>query len=324
PGTDADEQGQGPDVITAGLRQMSLRTRLLWLVVVALLPVAIFAVYGVLALGAQQRSQVQQALVERARALTSAVDHELFNSIAALKILALSKNLDTGDIKRFYTDATSAVATRSDWDGVILVDLSGNRLFNTRSAYGTPLRGGPGLVEQDSFRAVLASESASIGNIAQGPGGQYRFPIRVPVIRDGKPRYVLTAIVKPDLMFQILEHQKVPAESVSTIFDARMTIVARSRNHEQYVGKPVSDTLKRLMGDAPEGWGTTNTLEGQKVYSAFSRSAASPWGVALGIPRDTADAPIVRSYAISAAGIALSLLLGGILAAWLARRIAGP
>lgn len=305
-------------------RQVSLRTRLLWLVGVALLPVAILAVYGVLVLGGQQRLQVQQALVERARAVTSAVDHELLNSAAALKILALSNSLDSGDIKRFYAEAVSAVATRSDWDGVILVDLAGNRLLNTRVPYGAPIRGGARLVERDSFDAVLTTGKPSIGNIAKGPGGENRYPIRVPVIREGKLKYVLTAIVKPDLMLEILDHQKVPAQSVSTIFDANMMVVARSRNHQQYVGTRVSKTLRELMGSTPEGWGITSTLEGEQVYSAFSRSSTSPWGVALGAPKAAEDAPVSRSYAISVTGIALSLALGVILSAWVARRIARP
>lgn len=306
------------------VHQVSLRTRLLWLVGAALLPVAILAAYGVLVLGRQQHLHVREALVERARAVTSAVDHELFNSVAALKILALSKSLDAGDIKRFYADATSAIATRSDWDGVILVDLAGRRLFNTLVPYGAPLRGGAPVVERESFQAVLASGDSEIGNIAKGAGGRNRFPIRVPVIRDGKPRYVLTAIVKPDLMLEILERQKVPSQSVSTIFDARTTVVARSRNHEQYVGNQISETLRRLMENTAEGWGEAQTLEGQAVYTAFSRSAASRWGVALGIPRTAVDTPITRSYVISAAGIVLSLMLGVIMSAWLARRIAGP
>lgn len=309
---------------TGGWRRASLRTRLLWLVGVALLPVAILDLYGILAFGRQQQAQVQQALVERARAITSAVDNQLSNSVAALKILALSKSLDSGDIKQFYGDAASAAATRLDWDGVILVDLAGNRLLNTRFPYGAPLPGGAPVVERESFDAILASGKPLIGNLAKGPGGHNRYPIRVPVLRNGKPKYILTAIVNPDVMLEILRQQKVPAESVSTIFDGNTTIVARSRNQDQYIGTQVSKTLRLLMANTPEGWGITTTLEGQEVYAAFSRSNTSPWGVALGIPQDAADAPIWRSYLIAAAGIVLSLALGAIMSALVARRIARP
>jgi signal transduction histidine kinase len=305
-------------------RRASLRTRLLWLVGAALLPVAILDLYGILVFGRQQQAQVQQALVERARAITSAVDNQLSNSVAALQILALSKSLDAGDIKQFYADAASAAATRPDWDGVILVDLAGNRLLNTRLPYGAPLPGGAPVVERESFEAILTSGQPLIGNLAKGPGGHTRYPIRVPVIRNGTPKYILTAVVKPDVMLEILRQQKVPAESVSAIFDGNTTVVARSRNQDQYIGTQVSKTLRLLMANTPEGWGITTTLEGQEVYSAFSRSNTTPWGVALGIPQDAADAPIWRSYLIAAAGIVLSLALGAILSALLASRIARP
>ena len=304
------------------LRRLSLRTQLLLVVAVALLPVVVLAISGVVALGRQQHAQALQALVERARAIASAVDLELFNSIEALKILALSERLTGSDLRRFHAAALAAVGARGDWVGIILIDRSGNRLLDTRVAYGAPLPGGASVVERESFDAVLAGRAPGIGRIARGPGGQARFAVRVPVLRGGEPRYVLTAVVQPDLLVEILTRQKVPAQSVSTIFDSHLTIVARSRNHEQYVGTQVSDSLGRLMGTSAEGWGTTRTLDGQNVYAAFSRSARSAWGVAIGVPKEALDAPVWRSYALSAAGVLLSIVLGVLAAAWLARRIA--
>ena len=302
---------------------LSLRTRLLLVVAIALLPVAALAIVGLLFLGRQQHAQAQQGLVEKARALTSAVDIELSNSVEALKILALSASLDSGDLRRFHVEARKAATARADWDGVALVDRSGNRLLYSAQAYGAPLPGGAAVVDRDSFDATLAGGVPSIGGIARGPGGRDRFAVRVPVLRAGEVRYVLTAVVKPDVMLEILTQQKLPPESVTSVFDASMKIVARSRNHDEFVGKPVSTSLMELIGGAQEGWGLTRTLESQEVYSAFSRSPRSAWSVAIGIPRSAVDGPIWRSYALWAAGLALSLGLGVLVSAWLARRVAG-
>jgi signal transduction histidine kinase len=304
------------------LQGLSLHGRLLLVIAVALLPLVLLAIAGLVALGRQQSAQAQQALIERARAIGSAVDLELFNSIEALKVLALSDRLDARDLARFHTQAAASAEARSGWDGIILADAGGKRLLNTRVRYGAPLPGGTTVIEKESFGSVLATRAPAIGNIAPGPGGRPRFAVRVPVVRDGELRYVLTAFMKPDLMLEILARQKVPPESVSTVFDAGLTVVARSRNHEQFVASPVSGTLLRLAGDANEGAGLTSTLEGQKVYSAFARSARSSWGVALGVPKEVVDGPIWRSYMLPAAGLLLSLALGVIASAWLARRIA--
>jgi signal transduction histidine kinase len=299
----------------------SLHVRLLSLVAIALLPVVVLAIAGLLALGRQQHAQAQQALLERVRAIASAVDLELFNSVEALKILALSASLDTANLGRFHAEAKAALQARSDWDGILVLDPAGRWLLNTKIPYGSPLPAAVA-VEKESFEALLATRRPSIGNIAKGPLGQYRFPVRVPVVRGSELRYVLTAIVKPDLVREILERQKVPEQSVSTIFDGRLSIVARSRNQEQYVGSLVSVSLARLMGNEGEGGGVTITREGQAVYTAFARSTRGPWGTALGVPKDLVDAPIWRSYALSGVGIVLSLVLGVMTADWLARRIA--
>jgi signal transduction histidine kinase len=302
----------------------ALRTRLLWLVGAALLPVAILALAGLLMLGRQQHDQARQALVEKARALASAVDLELQASVAALELLALLPSLDTGDFETFHARAVTAANFRDTWDSILLTDRAGTWLLSTRIPYGARLPGRGVVVERDSFDAVVATLQPAIGNVASGPGGRFLFPVRVPVVRDGKLRYVLNALVKPDALRRILERQKVPARALSVVFDANLNTVGRSREHAAYVGQPLPEPLRRLIGDAVDGWGVTPMREGQAAYSAFSRANAGAWGVALGVERRDVDAPLWRSYSISAAGIALSIALGVLAAMRLARRISRP
>ena len=305
------------------LRQISLPTRLLLLVGVALLPLVVLAVAGLTLLGRQQQLQVQDGLVERARALRSAVDQELASSVAALKILALSESLTSGDLKRFHAQSQAAITARPDWDGLILLDTAGRRLLNSRTPWGAPIAGGSQPVEPQSLELMLQTRQPLIGNIARGPGGQFRFAVRVPVMRSGEMRYILTALVTPDLLRAVLMQQNMPAETVSTIIDAKSVVVARSRNHEQFLGQPVSESLARRMGRQLEGIGESTTLDGQAVYSAFSRSAASGWGVALGVPVTVVEGPLLRSSLFSAAGFVLSVALALLAAGWMSRRIAG-
>jgi signal transduction histidine kinase len=306
------------------VRHASIHTRLLLLVAVALLPILILAISGIAVLGRQQKLQVQQSLEERARAISSAVDLELFSSVAALRILALSQNLDSGDLKRFHEQARMSLLARPDWDGVILIDSRGNRLLNTRIPFGEAIPGGARPVERDSLLATIASKTPSIGDVTKGPRGNFRFPIRVPVMRGGELRYVLTAFVKSDGLRATLEQQKVPRDSIITVFDSNHTVAARSRGHDEFLGSPVPDSLLALISNGMDGAGSVRTLEGQNVYTAFVRSAGSAWGVALGVPQDALVAPVRQSYILSGAGIALSIVLAWLLSTWLARRISTP
>ena len=301
----------------------SLRGRLLWLVAVALLPVVAFALAGLVALGEQQRAQARQALVERARAMASAMDLELQVSVAALEVLSLSPALRRGDLRAFYEEAKTAELARDAWDGIIVIDAAGRRLLNTRTPWGQPLPGGAAVLERDSFAAIRDSLRPEVGGVVKGPRGKFLFPVRVAVAQEGKLRYVLTALVDPGAMLRILERQKPPPGSLSIIFDSRLNIVARSRGHDKYAGTPLSESLRALLGNAGEGWGVARTHEGDEIHTAFSRAAPGAWGVALGVDRRALDLPIWRSYAVYGAGLLLSLLAGGLVAVWLARRISG-
>jgi len=305
-------------------RPVRLRTRLFFLVAVALLPLVLLSVLGLLALGRQQQEQALQSLEERARAIASAVDLEMQASIAGLEVLALSPSLERGNLRAFYEEARTAEHARDAWDGIILVDVAGRRLFNTRVDYGAPLPGGDPLVENDSYAQILRTRVPAVGALVMGPRGKYLFPVRVAVSRGGEARYVLTALVTPNALQRIVERQQTPEHALVAVFDAHLNVVARSRDAERRLGAPVTESLRRMVQAEDEGRGVARTLGGDKVYTAFSRTQIGGWGVALGVAPQVLEAPVRRSYVYSAAGLALSLAAGGLAAAWLARRISRP
>jgi len=150
------------------------------------------------------------------------------------------------------------------------------------------------------------------------------FTIDVPVMRENELRYVLTGIVKPEAIRSVIDQQRVPPDGVVSIFDARGNHVARSRANEQWLGKPASETLQALMARGTEGSGPSLSLDGQHIYAAFSRSPATGWSVAVGIPRGAIDDPVRRSYMILGAGIVLSLVLGLVAAFTAAHSVSRP
>lgn len=79
--------------------------------------------------------------------------------------------------------------------------------------------------------------------MVKGPNGNLAFPVRVPVVRDGAVRYVLTAVVRPEAIADVLARQSIPEGWAVSIFDAGNTRVARSREDERYRGLPPSESL---------------------------------------------------------------------------------
>ena len=109
------------------------------------------------------------------------------------------------------------------------------------------------------------------------------------------------------------------------MFDANGLRVARSRAHDTYLATPASPSLQQLLGrGVAEGSGVTRALEGEEVYSAFTRLADSGWTVAIGVPVSVVQAGAMRSMAALGGGLLLSLAIGTVAALWVARSINRP
>jgi len=307
----------------AALRYAPLPRRLLILAAVALLPVVLFAAAALVLLARQQAADIERATVDTMRALTGSVDGEIKRSIASAEALAASDPLDRGDLRRFHEEARRVLGMRLEWSNVVLYDASGRQLVNALRRFGDPLAA-PAMAPE-SLRAAIDERRPAVAGVQTSPlTGAPAFGVRVPVIRDDRVRYVVSAVVKPETMLRVLGQLSVPAGGVVTIFDAENNIVARSRAHEEYVGKPVSAAFRQLISQGSEGWGISTTVDGQRVYAAYSLSDFSHWGVGVGLPADVIEAPLRRSYLFLGTGVLLSLALGVAASLFVARRIARP
>src|SRR5206468_2146917 len=99
--TDADERNAFPHSVRNAMKRVALRRRLLLLVATGLLPVAIMSALGLYGLYLEQRTQTERTASELARALSTALDTELQQSIAALQVLAASPRLDRPELESF-------------------------------------------------------------------------------------------------------------------------------------------------------------------------------------------------------------------------------
>ena len=302
---------------------MTLRARLLILVLALLVPMTAFAAITIVWFGRQQRAAVRSGAVETARALMNAIDQSIGNSITTLVAVASLQSLGRGDLAAFHQEATRVLASQPEWRTIILLAPDGRQLVNVLRPIGEPL---PGVLDRTSFDAVLRTHQPVVGNIVLGPmTGQHSFSIRVPVLRGDELLYVLTAAVKPASLVPVLGRQRIPDDWVASVFDRDKRIVARTRAIEQFLGRPVSpDFVALLDRGAPEGWQLTRTLEGEPVETAYSLSQVTGWGIGLGIPSSVVAAPLRRSLVVIVAGglgfIAVALLLALVVG----RRITAP
>lgn len=253
------------------------------------------------------RQRLEDASIATARAMIHAIDRELVSITAAAEVLATSQRAQSGDVARFREQAQQVMAAKIGTN-VVLSGADGRQLMNTLRAPGEPLpmHGNP-----EQVRQVFATGRPVISDLYLG--GVLNQPVMsvdVPVLRDGKVAYDLSIGELPERFRTILSEQQLPAGWIGAVFDRRGTIVARTHQHEQFVGKPGSEALVRSIARSPEGAVEALTLEGIPVISVYSRSAATGWSVALGIPRASITRQVLRRSTILAAAAVVILSLG--------------
>ncbi|MEW6705270.1 MAG: ATP-binding protein [Pseudomonadota bacterium] len=285
-----------------------MRRRLYLLAAAAIVPLALISGASVLLLVQQQRAQAERATLDLTRAMSVAVDAELQRALSALDVLSTSSALDHGDLSTFKQRCERVVSNQPGWMLVNLAEPSGRVAVSTGpSPEGTLTT----LAEPESFSHVLRTRQPVIGHLARGPRGNFALPARVPVLRDGQLRYVLTAVLRPEAISRVVQRQRLPDDWVISVFDDQGLRVARSRGGDRFVGTPATPTLQALMSSGRfEGSGITRNLEGEESYTAFTRSHATGWSVAIGVPASAVYAGTYRSLVVYGGGLVLSLLLG--------------
>ena len=302
-----------------------LGRRLILMAAAALLPLALMSALALQVVLNQQRRQTEQAALDLTRALATAVDNELRLTVSALEALAVTEPMrqaSTGTLAPALDLAERALASRPEWLAVLLLSPQGDVLFNTGMAEVARM---PRASEPASLARVVRSGQPTIGSLAPGPRGTLGVPVRVPVLHEGQLRAVLTAVIRPEAILSVVSRQRVPGDWIVSVFDDNRQRVARSREHQRYVGTPPSESLLSLMaqqGDRQQLFGLTSTLDGDDVHTALARVDNAHWTVALGVPVSVTKHATRDSIVTYGGGLLLSLAVGS-LAAWLVWRSIG-
>jgi signal transduction histidine kinase/ActR/RegA family two-component response regulator len=298
---------------------LSLRHLLVLLTAIGLLPLALLGIWGIHVASEYRQREQERAMLDLARALTSAVDAELDSAVTALSSMAHSPAMVNGDLRAFYETARTQARAQPEWLGVILADDQGRTLFRTTAPFGAPA---PAAIDPASLQQALSLHRPVAGRIARGQGGRAAVPVRIPVTDSHGRSYVLSAAIRPDRILRVIEHQQAPSDSVIAAIDAYGHIVARSKNQQRFVTLPITSDLKNLMRkNGAEGAGPTTTLEGDAVATAYSTMSRYGWTVAVNAPAPALRAAFFEGFAVYSAGIALSLAVCIALAYWLSGRI---
>jgi signal transduction histidine kinase/ActR/RegA family two-component response regulator len=301
---------------------MRLRTSLFLLSLATALPLVAFALLAAAFVVQHEYENLVSVANARNRAVLSAVDAELHGAINTLRAVAVIRSLGSDDLRTFHATAHEILATQPGWNNVLLHDSSGRQLVNASLPWGTPLLTEP--VAPRSIETAVRTLEPAIDDLAPAPllGGQLGVPVRVPVVRDGKTVYVLTAVIRPEAFQRVIGAQILPADWASGLVDRQGRLIARvpHRTPGTMASREYLDNVRK----ADEGWYRGATLDGTDTYTAFLRSELTGWSIGYAVPATHVLGGATQAAWLMGSGIGLSLAAAGVLGLWLIRRISQP
>jgi signal transduction histidine kinase len=282
-------------------RPMKARTYLILMAAAILVPVALVASAGLSKLLHSERESRIRGVQETGRATALMIDREIAVAEASLRGIVNSEALQRGDFAQLHREA-SAMDRATPWSWTLLSDYSGQPLFNTLVPFGQPLPAYANKWVGEVYEAQKTRVSGYfIGLLAKRPN----ISVDVPVPRAFGRRYVVSRIFDAGYFAHVFDDKAIGAGWVITIFDANGISLARNRNAEELVGKPVRPELYQASRRQPNGILRHTTHDGVDVYSVYTRAPLSGWTLAIGVP-----APEIEAQARAATMVAALALLG--------------
>lgn len=289
-----------------------LRSRLILLVLLAILPVLGLALYS----GQEQRRQAaihaQTETMRLARLAASNQQALIEGGQQLLVALARLPLLDTGDLAACDAFLAGLLHQYSYYINLGVAAPNGDLLCSALPHPDPVSYGDRAWLQETVKTADFVVGEYVIGRIS----GAALLPLAYPSLDEsGRVRYVVFSAVDLAWLSRLPDDVQLPQGSVLTVIDRNGTILARNPDQEQWVGKvlPEAAAIEAILGEGHEGTAELTGLDGvQRLHSISllgSQGGVSRQYVSIGIPTSIVYAEANRLLAINLAGLGLVTLL---------------
>jgi signal transduction histidine kinase/ActR/RegA family two-component response regulator len=277
-------------------------------VLAALLPLVVLsAALAIVSLRDQQKAIEREAL-EHVERISILLERELATHVEILRTLAHSPLFDRPVDEAAFAELARRVRRDQPlWAAVVLSDPDGNRLVDVPEPVTGVARGR--IVDEASHARAVETRQLVIGRILRGPRNRPAFAVRVPAVRGDKVSYVVSAVIEPTAIRDLLFSGPVPAAWMGAVIDGEGHLVARRTGASSTIGERAAASAQAARARAPGGIYEGDNIEGDQIVIAYRVLPASNWSVHVAIPRDLYFAPLRRSLWLMAGGAAASLAL---------------
>lgn len=275
------------------------------LVLAVAVPTLLVTGYILMRYADAESARLQEQLRSEARSIVHALDRRFASMIEAVQVLALTQDFDTQGLEDFHVRAERARGVLGR--NIVLRDLDGQQLVNPRVPWGREL---PRNWRPTDQRAIETGQPQVTGVFDSPIDGEKIVSIVIPVMKDGKPRYILNLSQSLAFFEAVLGDVRLPPEHLSLILDKDDIIVARSREGAKFAGRKGIP-----MGEAREGALVAANLDGDRALIGWATSEISGWRATASVRHEIIDAP--RRHALTTiAAVGAGVILLGLALAW--------
>ncbi|MGX4641220.1 hybrid sensor histidine kinase/response regulator [Massilia sp. SYSU DXS3249] len=297
-------------------RPTSLRSRLMLLVALAILPLALMTILG----GIREREQAIEASEENLRRLTNlAAANEAQSIERARQILVdLASVPDLmGETARCNALLADVLDRNEGYANFGLIQMDGNVTCS-----GVPMLHPVNLGDRPHFKRAILERRFIAGDYVFGRViRRHTINLTYPVIdRAGRDVAVVFAAMDLAGLDTFVADINLPPGSVLVTSDANGSIISRRPDPERWFGTKVSATLREAMRSAGRHAVVLRGSDGVERLHTFARvgpASLSDYTITIGIPVETVTAGARRAQLMSLIGLAATTMLA-MLAAWLA------
>ena len=256
----------------------------------------------------------------------SRLDNHLSDATQLLSTLAATLPVEATDIERNDT----VLRRLAPQFPVNILNVSLWAIDGTNIGSSEPATAGARLNAAD--RAFFIAALREPGFASEAPlrlhkGGEWTAVFALRIVREARTIGVVSVATGLQTLPRLLDpDESLPPGGVITLIDSDGRIVGRSLEPERWIGRAGPMDRTQLLRRLDESLGSAESVgvDGITRIAGFARSRTIPWLVYVGIPADAALASTnLNTRESLALGVAM-LVVGLILAAWVASRIAQP
>jgi signal transduction histidine kinase/DNA-binding response OmpR family regulator len=301
----------------------SIRTRLIVLVLAAVLPVFLIAAWFIWEGVQDDYARAGIQAVNSARLSAARVDDYINNSKSVLLAIGTSTSSDPADAEKNDALFQTIRSSLPDYmSGILAYDLKGNNIGVSQWAFD---RNKLSAADRNYFRAALEGRVTVSDPVPSRLDSSWVVIIGSPLLDGaGAVRGVISLGTQLKGINEITESASLPPGSAVRITSERGIVISRTDNPDR-IGRNVSDDpIVRRHIEIGEDSKEAVWPDGVMRITASVKTRGVPWVVTVGLPMDTTLAAASEELRWDLSVSALALALAFLLAWRLSSGIAGP